>query len=107
MSEIKKIDIREFLEFGYLQEVNRQFFHPLGLALEVNIDDKTGKYSLGGIWDYRQDPEGIVFGNLASDEATQKAQKIKAEDIRISKTRCELLGFIIQPIGDIQPKPQK
>ena len=35
----KKISIKEFREKGFLQEVNRIFFHPLGLALEVNIDD--------------------------------------------------------------------
>ena len=29
------MDIREFRDKGYLQEVNRQFFHPLGLALCV------------------------------------------------------------------------
>lgn len=37
---IKKIDIKEFRESGYLQELNRTFLHPLGLALEVEIDDK-------------------------------------------------------------------
>lgn len=32
---INRIDIKEFRELGYLQEVNRLFFHRLGLALEV------------------------------------------------------------------------
>ncbi len=40
---MKKINIKEFREFGYLQEVNRRFLHPLGLALEVVIDDDDGQ----------------------------------------------------------------
>lgn len=62
MVDIKTIDIKEFREKGFLQEVNRKFFHPLGLALEVIINDETGEETLGGIWDYRDDDEGMFFG---------------------------------------------
>ncbi len=34
----KYIDIREFVEEGFLQEANRLFFHPLGLALVAKFD---------------------------------------------------------------------
>lgn len=34
MAEINYMDMEEFRERGYLQEANRQWFHPLGLALE-------------------------------------------------------------------------
>lgn len=61
--KIKRIDIKEFRDKGFLQEANRLFFHPLGLALEVIVDDDGGKVTLGGIWDYRDDPEGMFFGN--------------------------------------------
>jgi len=56
VSEVKRISIKEFREFGFLHEVNRVFFHPLGLALEVIIDRETGEERLGGIWDCRDDP---------------------------------------------------
>ena len=36
---IKHMDIKEFREQGFLQEANRLYFHPLGLALEVRIND--------------------------------------------------------------------
>ena len=49
MNDVKRIDIKEFRAKGFLQEVNREFFHPLGLALEVIINDETGEESLGGI----------------------------------------------------------
>lgn len=45
MSQPKRIDIKEFREKGYLQELNRNFLHPLGLALEIIT--KEGKYK----WD--------------------------------------------------------
>jgi len=69
MSDIKYIDPKEFQEFGYLQELNRVFLHLLGMALEVIIDDKTGKVSLGGIRDYRDDPEGMRFAEGTIDLA--------------------------------------
>jgi hypothetical protein len=56
------MDIAEFRESGYLQEANRLFFHPLGLALEVIVDD-DGNEVLGGIWDYRSDPAGMFYGD--------------------------------------------
>jgi len=63
----KRIDIKEFREEGFLQEANRQFFHPLGLALEI-IQEEDGTESLGGVWDYRDDPEGIVFSEGTMDQ---------------------------------------
>lgn len=42
MGEIKRIDVAEFRSEGYLQEVNRRFLHPLGLALEVTRVDDEG-----------------------------------------------------------------
>ena len=61
MEDIKLVDIEKFEKLGFLQEVNRKFFHPLGFSLEA-ITDKDGKEELYGIWDYQNDPEGIFFG---------------------------------------------
>lgn len=62
--ERKYIDIKEFVADGYLQELNRQFLHPLGLALEVKRDRKTGEMAIGGVWDSRDDSEGFVFSGI-------------------------------------------
>ncbi len=95
VEDIKKINIKEFREFGFLQEINRLFLHPLGLALEVQIDDVTSEESLGGIWDYREDPEGILFsGSLKVDP--QKVQNVKEFTAEKHKTRKEALGYVIQ-----------
>ena len=91
---VKYLDIKEFREKGFLQEVNRQFFHPLGLALETTIDEETGGETLGGIWDYRLDPEGMVFAEGAIDQ--RKVESVMR--LRASKrsTRFALFGSTIQ-----------
>lgn len=86
-AEIKYMDIKEFMEKGFLQEVNRQFFHPLGLALEVVVD-KKGNHKLGNVWDYRDDPEGMFFSNkdMATDMAKEKADNVNK--LRKSKIKA-------------------
>ena len=44
MRDIKLITPKEFAEKGYMQEVNRRFLHPLGLAIAiVDIGSNSGK----------------------------------------------------------------
>lgn len=80
--DIKRIDIKEFREFGWVQEINRLMLHPAGLALEVNVDD-DGNETLGGVWDYREDAEGVLYsdGVMNSDKAERVAEAMcsKAE----------------------------
>lgn len=85
MDEVKRIDIKEFRALGFLQEINRQFLHPLGLALEVIVDDE-GNETLGGVWDYREDPEGMFFSpkSLSSEKAHH------VENLRESKVKTRL-----------------
>lgn len=90
---IKYMDISEFREKGFLQEVNRIFLHPLGLALEVAIND-DGTEELGGVWDYRDDPEGMVFGEDMID--VEKVAVVEEERLRHGIARIELLGDVIQ-----------
>jgi len=104
--EIKRIDIKEFREEGYLQELNRQFLHPLGLALEVIINDETGEETLGGVWDYREDLEGMYYaldnpsftsnarlaGFIKRYRNISKLQKVRKICREIS------LGFWIEPV---------
>lgn len=91
------IDLDEFQELGYLQEVNRLFFHPLGLALALALDfNDEGKRVFYGILDGRKDMEGFVF-----DEFTEE-ERVKAKCLRLEMgNRLELrhssLGFGIQP----------
>ena len=92
---IKFIDVKEFREQGFLQEANRMFFHPLGLSLSVQINE-DGTESFGGIWDYRDDEEGISYGEGMINK--EKAERIE----KLYRDKCEYrnqyLGFEIQPI---------
>ncbi len=102
MEEIKRIDLDEFIKNGYLQEVNRQFFHPLGLALEIIVEDGKA-ISLGGIWDDRDSKEGIYYDIKNSDDERKKSFKKKAQYVaeernKMKQIRHELLGDIIEPI---------
>lgn len=109
MSEVqvpKKMTPKEFYELGYLQELNRQFLHPLGMALEVVIDDETGDVSFGKVWDYRDDPEGMQFALEEYDARTEqevlemraKAERIMAEQANKAQTRVERLGYVTQDL---------
>jgi hypothetical protein len=87
MEEIKRIDIKEFREFGFLQEVNRKFLHPLGLALEVIIE-KDGSAKLGGVWDYRDDSEGMFY----SKDVISQEKIDRVEELRKSKLDTRING---------------
>lgn len=100
---IKRIDISEFRSLGYLQELNRRFLHPLGLALEVIVDKETKRESLGGVWDYRDDPEGMIYDikNLNEEEQKEMALKsifIDSELLKKEDERKKLFGSIIEPL---------
>lgn len=101
MDDIKRIDLKEFVEHGYLQEVNRQFFHPLGLALEVVVDD-DGSVTLGGVWDCRDDLEGVTFAAGVIDG--DKAMRVAAELDHRRVARVKRLGGMVQPLGMVVPE---
>ena len=91
---VKRIDIKEFQERGYLQEANRLFFHHLGLALEVIVDDKDGSVKLGGVWDSREDPEGIVFDEFDQDKADFVwKERMSRLEARIRLGCCSAMGI--------------
>jgi len=99
--DIKRMDVKDFREQGYLQELNRRFLHPLGLALEVISEG--GKEKLGGIWDYRDDEEGIHYDIKNSDQ--ERKDKMLGNFNKIEKTielrsvaRVNKLGFFIEPV---------
>ena len=144
MTQPKRITPAEFRAAGLLQEVNRQFLHPLGLALEViapadgkespvslekavaNVIDAFGRElefadeylspmcvtalselilaherstRFGGVWDYRDDPEGIGFGR----EPLNVDAIIEVDRLRESKreAREKLFGAAVQPVDRV------
>lgn len=97
MSDKKYMDIKEFREEGYLQELNRNFLHPLGLAIEVVIlADGTERF--GQVWDSRDDPEGIIFGAGVIEQA--KVDNVHKQMVEKTMQRLKGIGFVVQPVDD-------
>lgn len=99
MSEkIKYMDIKEFMDSGMLFEINRQILHPLGMALEATgKDGEDGEWRLSGVWDYRDDPEGILFDQETLQNGKEKLQRyMEKEGNAKLDEREQALGFIIQ-----------
>lgn len=96
---VKYMSIKEFRSEGYLQEVNRRFFHPLGLALEIR-QQEDGEWVLGGIWDFRDDPEGMNYADGVINHA--RADNIEALLRQRQSARFNALGYIIQPVPEAE-----
>lgn len=94
---VKKMDIREFRELGFLHEINRLILHPAGMALEVHIDPATGAESLGGVWDCRDDTEGVAYGENYISPAKAEAVALMIE--ARGPARHAELGYVIQPVA--------
>ncbi len=100
---IKRIDTAEFRRLGLLQEANRLYFHPRGLALEIIVGE-DGTEHFGGVWDYREDQEGMAFAdNMISPLSASFVQALF--DNRLA-ARQELFGTTdgIQPVPDHEPE---
>lgn len=113
-TQLKFVDLTDFRNSGLLQEVNRRAFHPLGLALVVNIDSDTGEVQgIAGIADYREDPEGIAFQDLNTVEANKFYEHALSVAALKSEARYALFcanghaqlhdGFVVQSIGTTLP----
>jgi len=93
-------DVGQFLaDSGLLFKVNVLALHPLGLALEVERDQVTGKAVITSLLDFRDEPGGIVFTN---DEYREGQEKLRAyaETNHIKEKLIErqlATGFIVQP----------
>lgn len=92
--EVPKMSVKEFRAFGYLQELNRRFLHPLGLALEVVIG-LDGEEHFGEVWDGREDPTGFIYG--PDTMLPEKAQRVYTEMGAREHLRYKKYGFVIQP----------
>lgn len=109
MEQPKFISIKDFRELGYLQEINRVFLHPLGMALVVSSPE-LGEEKLLGILDHREDSEGMIFDVKAlSDEERakmiEKAKYVESQWNNRAPVREAALGFVCELIHRDIPEP--
>lgn len=95
------MSVAEFRRLGYLQEINRRLLHPLGLALVVTNTptEPEGFEWISGVFDLRDDPEGIYFGDLGPDDLARARQIDAAWDERRA-AREGALGFMVEPLEE-------
>lgn len=60
----------------------------------------TGDMWLSGVWDYRADPEGIIFGGDYKAKLAVKAAKVGDEWAAREAARVAILGEMVQSVGD-------
>ena len=111
VQRVKKMNIKEFVEEGYLQESNRRFFHPLGLALEVQADN-NGDYSISGVQDFRKFPEGAIFDLVNSDHERKRRffsnfNKIEKAFSERAKIRKDNYGYELETIPPVSDEETK
>lgn len=104
---MKYMTPQEFQSEGFLQEANRLFFHPLGLALALETDkdlDEDG-YMKVQVWDDRDDPEGWFFAEgTATEEKAEKVNELfqSKRDLRVKLLdQDEFFGDGLQDIGQL------
>jgi hypothetical protein len=94
---MKYLSTTDLRDGGYLQEVNRRFFHPLGLALEATLGPKalitSGDLCVFTVQDHRADPEGVIFGDVDPAHVV----RIDAEWKQREPVRETALGWMIEP----------
>lgn len=88
------LPLKTLRDEGYLQEVNRQFFHPLGLALAIITDGDNGARL--SILDGRDDAEGFIFA--PGDDLAASARRIKQIADARREARIKALGYWQQPV---------
>lgn len=90
------MSLKEFHDSGLLHEVNRQFLHPLGLALAMSFEPDTNvPIALGPIYE-TDDPEGYRFKQLD----VEKILKVNRRWVQYASVRREVLGYVIQSTTD-------
>lgn len=105
MTERKYMTVQEFVDSGLLFEVNRRVLHPLGVAIEVKLEKEEGaEMEFGGVWDCRDDPEGILFEETSFWRGMRKwcAYLAKAGQ-RAMTTRQSVIGFVRQTETPFKP----
>lgn len=102
MTKVVRMDIKEFRNLGYLQEINRQFLHPLGLALEIAIEE-DGTEHLSSIWDFRTDEEGMRYGLDGNHRERirifrERAAYVAERQAELARKRTAMFGYVVEPI---------
>lgn len=94
------LDPVELKESGLLFAINRDYLHPIGLALSVDVNRDLVPFRVGPIFDGRDDPAGITFADDCIDPEIVAKAEILAESAAVRFARRKTaLGFVVQPLA--------
>lgn len=90
--------IEDFISEGYMQEVNRRFLHPLGLALVGSVREHGHE-----LWviDSRDEPGGIYYeqdSETYSETRRRAAEEISRQWSEHGGHRMREARYMIQPM---------
>jgi hypothetical protein len=96
---MKMMPLEDFLNEGWLAEINRLILHPAGLAMTFSLHE-DGTVGFFGTQDARDDDEGFVFkwDDGPPEKARKKADFVARAMESKRKAREAKLGFHIQPV---------
>lgn len=98
--EPKRITAKELREMGLLWKINRDILHPFGLALET-LQHEDFTETFGGVWDSRDDPEGMRYGEELHRKGFDKYSRfMEDEGLDLYTERMKRLGYIEQPLPE-------
>ncbi len=108
---MNEMSLQEFQAKGYLQELNRKFLHPLGLAMAVQ-QNSDGTVEFGAIQDHRDSEEGVYFDIENSDDDRKEIFKVRENYINSQMAtrlgrRVGALGFVNEPINYVIPENEE
>ena len=92
-----ELSMEKFIEYGFLQEINRLFLHPSGLSLQVVKDKDDDHVWNVQIIDKRDQPEDL---RLTGANSTLIKKALLVNQIRSNSVqrRVEHLGYDVQPL---------
>lgn len=91
--------IKALADAGTYTAAPRQARAVARAVLDVLYEDGAPTEILGGVWDYRDDPEGIVMADSLLPVVEENAAKIAQLWNDRAAPRLEKLGYMIQPVG--------
>lgn len=100
----KRMTVKTFVDEGFLQELNRQFLHPMGLALGVEYptdSEPDNENFKAFVIDARTDPQSIAFGAGVLDAA--KATHVATVNRDQRARRSWILGWAQQTLANVPP----
>lgn len=103
---MKEMSLREFVDSGLLQEINRRLLHPMGLALsmvyptEGTPEQLETPIGFGPVYDAREDPEGFCFAEGNKDFTRQKEESVDKMLNAKRVSRWDALGYFVQMTPD-------